>query len=427
MSSARLRAKTATAVGLLAMLFGALLVFAPGAGAAGESSGNESCSSLLVDFTDVVEAKDDNLRNAPFPADGTSFYTFTDNFTVSYKLDDSGVTFKDTSEPIYAVYVKQGSANQDVSVGETFDGVHEGFVEYTEGQFSHISFCTGTPPDPCDDEGEYGEDCDPCDEVGETGEDCEPCDEIGDVGEDCDPCDEVGDVGEDCDPCDEVGDVGEDCDPCDEVGDTGEECEPCDNVGDVEADCDPCDEVGETGEDCEPCDDIGDVGEDCEPCDEVGDLGEECEPCDDIGDVEADCDPCDEVGDVDDECEPHVCAETEEWTDENEDGIVQPEECTEVLDEGECADTEEWTDVNKDGIVQDVECTEVKDEETPRKPVIKPTAPVTPTPAVLGAQTTQALAATGSGSDTLTTVGVALIMFGAVLSMGSRRRVRYLR
>ena len=149
MRTARGRAKTLAALGIITMLFGALLVVAPGAAATADQSGNKSCAEILgpLGFTNIVEAKDDNGRQAPYPAVLTDFATVTSgSFSVKYRLDATGVTFKEASPEVYAVYVKQASENQDDSVEKVFaDGEAAGFVAFTVGGFSHISFCTGTP------------------------------------------------------------------------------------------------------------------------------------------------------------------------------------------------------------------------------------------------------------------------------------------
>ena len=144
--------------------------------------------------------------------DGSGSQWSGDTFIATSAYSQIVLKFSTINTPFY-----------DVEVGDVL-------VTHTNQDISHVILCTGgssttttstsTPPCvPAEDAA-----CDPCDDNGDLGEDCLPCDAVGDLGEDCLPCDDVGDLGEDCDPCDAVGDLGEDCLPCDDVGDLGEDC-----------------------------------------------------------------------------------------------------------------------------------------------------------------------------------------------------------
>lgn len=148
------RFKLGAGAGLVTMLLGALMVLAPGAvgAAANEQAGNPDCDALLgaLGYTNIEEAKfeqgDDTV--APFPSDDVNEYQLVSgDFDVKFRLDADGVRFKEATSDVYLVSVKKGSQNQDMSVVEEFPaGVTEGFVAYTEGSFSNIKFCSGTPP-----------------------------------------------------------------------------------------------------------------------------------------------------------------------------------------------------------------------------------------------------------------------------------------
>ena len=160
MHSARLRAKTATGAGLLTMLFGALLVFAPGAAAAHWTdedtnpggNDNPSCEDLGYD----IEAKDNTERNAPYSgtASGDGLivdYTLNADGTVDFVVDLDGDE-PDSEYAVSAVIIKKGD---EASGG----GAHvfeydpatlsdEGLQTIPAGatSFSHITVCGGELP-----------------------------------------------------------------------------------------------------------------------------------------------------------------------------------------------------------------------------------------------------------------------------------------
>ena len=59
--------------------------------------------------------------------------------------------------------------------------------------------------------------------------------------------------------------------------------------------------------------------------------------------------------------------------------------------------------------------------------VVRPQPAAAPQPEVKGAVAARGLARTGAGSDTLAAIGMVLVLFGAALTLGSRRRLQYLR
>lgn len=149
-------AKWSTWVALVMILLGGSLLVVPRSGAlvaSDETSGNLTCEQIVVGMglTDVFGVKDDGNRSAPYPSDGSSFVELKgSDLTVWYRFvpatEGYVVDFKDASAKIYGVYVKQASASQDRSVLKQFPGgTYSGSVAYPEDNFSHISFCSGTP------------------------------------------------------------------------------------------------------------------------------------------------------------------------------------------------------------------------------------------------------------------------------------------
>lgn len=159
----RRRAKVTTGVGLVAMVFGAVVALAPFAAAGHQEGhttggGNLSCQQILsgLDVANIVTIKDDNQRNADFPTqtEGDEFHLIEDaDETVSLKYrfvsDGSGgweVEFKEATADIFGYQIKQADASR--SQDGTFpDGVREALIPFGEGQFSHITFCSATPRD----------------------------------------------------------------------------------------------------------------------------------------------------------------------------------------------------------------------------------------------------------------------------------------
>ena len=149
-------AKRKVWAGLVLLVLGAAMVIAAPAGAQSDSSGNLTCEDVIgeLGLTDVVSAKDDNQREAPFPAEG--YFTFTENgLTVSYRLvaapeeapEPYVLEFKDASAPIFGVFVKQAADKQGLSRSGVFpEGTTSGSLWVPDGEFSHVSFCTGTVP-----------------------------------------------------------------------------------------------------------------------------------------------------------------------------------------------------------------------------------------------------------------------------------------
>ena len=149
-------AKRQVWAGLILLLFGIAIVIAVPAGAQSESAGNLDCTDVVaeLELVDVVSAKDDTQRTAPFPVEG--YFTLSENgLTVSYRLlagPEDGpepylLEFREASAPIFAVFVKQAAEKQELSRSGLFpEGTTAGSVWLPAGEFSHVSFCTGTLP-----------------------------------------------------------------------------------------------------------------------------------------------------------------------------------------------------------------------------------------------------------------------------------------
>ncbi len=137
--------------GLVLVLLGAsTLVVAP-AGAGEESSGNLTCEAVIGDLglTDVLMAKDDVQRTAPYEG-----VAVNGDFVVTYRFvaapdgapEAYVVTFS-SEDPVYGAFVKQAAEKQELSRSAVFPtGTLTGSVYVPAGEFSHVSFCTGTLP-----------------------------------------------------------------------------------------------------------------------------------------------------------------------------------------------------------------------------------------------------------------------------------------
>ena len=137
--------------GLVLVLLGASTLVAAPVGAGEESSGNLTCEAVVGDLglTDLVMAKDDVQRTAP--DEGTAV---NGDFVVTYRFEATldgvpeayVVTFSST-DLVYGVFVKQAADKQGLSRSAVFPtGTLTGSVYVPDGEFSHVSFCTGTLP-----------------------------------------------------------------------------------------------------------------------------------------------------------------------------------------------------------------------------------------------------------------------------------------
>ena len=137
--------------GLVLVLLGASTVVAAPVGAGEESSGNLTCEAVIgeLGLTDVLMAKDDVQRAVPYEG-----VAVNGDFVVTYEFaaapdgapEDYVVTFT-SNDLVYGVFVKQAADKQGLSRSEVFPaGTLTGSVYVPDGEFSHVSFCTGTLP-----------------------------------------------------------------------------------------------------------------------------------------------------------------------------------------------------------------------------------------------------------------------------------------
>ncbi|HSP02034.1 MAG TPA: hypothetical protein VLR27_00940 [Acidimicrobiales bacterium] len=137
--------------GLVLVLLGASTVVAAPVGAGEESSGNLTCEAVIGDLglTDVLMAKDDVQRTAPY--EGTAV---NGDFVVTYEFEAAPegapeafvVTFT-SDDLVFGVFVKQAAEKHELSRDAVFPaGTLTGSVYVPDGEFSHVSFCTGTVP-----------------------------------------------------------------------------------------------------------------------------------------------------------------------------------------------------------------------------------------------------------------------------------------
>ncbi len=137
--------------GLVLVLLGASTVVVAPAGAGEEASGNLTCEAVIGDLglTDVVMAKDDVQRTAPYEG-----VAVNGDFVVTYRFEAAPdgapeayvVTFS-SEDLVYGAFVKQAAEKQGLSRSAVFPtGTRTGSIYVPDGEFSHISFCTGTVP-----------------------------------------------------------------------------------------------------------------------------------------------------------------------------------------------------------------------------------------------------------------------------------------
>lgn len=137
--------------GLVLVLLGASTVVAAPVGAGEESSGNLTCEAVVgeLGLTDVLMAKDDVQRAAPYEG-----VAVNGDFMVTYEFGPAPdgapeayvVTFA-SDDLVYGAFVKQAAEKQGMSREAVFpDGTLTGSVYVPDGEFSHVSFCTGTLP-----------------------------------------------------------------------------------------------------------------------------------------------------------------------------------------------------------------------------------------------------------------------------------------
>ena len=137
--------------GLVLVLLGASTVVVAPAGAGEESSGNLTCEAVIGDLglTDVLMAKDDVQRTAPYEG-----VAVNGDFVVTYQFEAAPdgapeayvVTFS-SEDLVYGAFVKQAAEKQELSRSAVFPtGTLTGSVYVPAGEFSHVSFCTGTVP-----------------------------------------------------------------------------------------------------------------------------------------------------------------------------------------------------------------------------------------------------------------------------------------
>jgi cell division septation protein DedD len=137
--------------GLVLVLLGASTVVAAPVGAGEESSGNLTCEAVVgeLGLTDVVMAKDDVQRTAPYDGVATN-----GDFVVTYRFvaapdgaPEAYVVSFSSADLVYGAFVKQAAEKQGLSRSAVFpDGTLTGSVHVPDGEFSHVSFCTGTVP-----------------------------------------------------------------------------------------------------------------------------------------------------------------------------------------------------------------------------------------------------------------------------------------